>query len=134
MPQVWEPLFFRPALLTQIRASPTTCALHTFLVLHGASMATTSSHARLSISGLGWGFSAALVTLFVLCVLAALFVPVRLAHGWINLLSDAPIDSSRVWVEGLIWSVVIGWLIALVFGTIYNLIVGRRTMQEMAVG
>ncbi len=41
-------------------------------------------------------------------------------------MSDVPIDSSRVWVERLIWSVV-G-----VFGTIYNLIVGRRALQEMA--
>lgn len=97
-------------------------------------MATASSHARLSINGLGWGFSASLVVLFVLCMLAALFVPVRLAHGWINLLSDAPIDSSRVWVEGLIWSIVIGWLIALVFGTVYNLIVGSRAPKETAGG
>jgi hypothetical protein len=92
-------------------------------------MATTHSHARLSISSLGWGFSVALVVLFVLCMLAALFVPVRLAHGWVNLLSDAPLDSSRVWADGLLWSVVLGWLLALVFGTIYNWIVGRRTIQ-----
>ena len=92
-------------------------------------MAITHAHARLSISGLGWGFSAALVVLFVLCMLAALFVPVRLAHGWVNLFSDAPIDSSRVWVDGLIWSIVVGWLLALVFGTIYNWIVARRAAE-----
>ena len=95
-------------------------------------MATAHSHPRLSISGLGWGFSAALVALFVLCMLAALFMPLRLAHGWVNFLSDAPIDSSRVWVEGLIWSIALGWLIALVFGTIYNWIVARRALQEMS--
>ncbi len=94
-------------------------------------MATSYPHARLSIHGLGWGFSAALVVLFMFCVLIALLAPVRLAHGWINLLSDVPIDSSRVWAEGLIWSVIIGWLIAVVFGSIYNLIVGRRALQEM---
>ena len=33
---------------------------------------------------------------------------------------DAPILSTRVWVEGLIWSLAAGWLIALVFGTVYN--------------
>ena len=38
-------------------------------------MATTQSHGRLSISGLGWSLSATLVVLFVLCMLAALFVP-----------------------------------------------------------
>lgn len=89
-------------------------------------MAITHPHPRLSISGLGWGFSAALVVLFVLCMLAALFVPIRAAHGWVALLSDAPIGSSRVWIEGLLWSVAAGWLIALVFGTVYNWIIARR--------
>jgi hypothetical protein len=47
-------------------------------------------------------------------------------------LSDAPIDSSRVWVEGLIWSIALGWLTALVFGTIYNWIVARRALHEIS--
>jgi hypothetical protein len=92
-------------------------------------MPTVHAHSRLSISGLGWGFSAALVVVFALCMLAALFLPVRLAHGWVSILSDAPLDSSKVWVEGLIWSIVLGWLIAVVFGTMYNWIVGRRAVQ-----
>lgn len=95
-------------------------------------MVTAQTHARLSISGLGWGFSAALVALFALCMLAALFLPMRLAHGWVSLFSDAPLDSSRVWVDGLIWSIVIGWLIAIVFGTIYNWIVARRAIHLAA--
>ena len=94
-------------------------------------MKTVASHGRLSISGLGWSCSATFVVLFVLCMLAALFVPLRLAHGWIGLWSDAPIDSSRVWIDGLIWSVVVGWLVALVFGTIYNSIVARRALHEI---
>ena len=77
-------------------------------------MKTVASHGRLSISGLGWSCSATFVVLFVLCMLAALFVPLRLAHGWISLWSDAPIESSRVWIDGLVWSVVVGWLVALV--------------------
>jgi hypothetical protein len=93
-------------------------------------MAIAHAHTRLSISGLGWGFSAALVVLFVLCMLAALFMPMRVAHGWVALLSDAPILSTRVWVEGLIWSVVAGWLIALVFGTVYNWIIARRAPES----
>jgi hypothetical protein len=35
-----------------------------------------------------------------------------------------------VWVEGLIWRIVLGWLIALVFGTIYNSIVARAALQD----
>jgi hypothetical protein len=89
-------------------------------------MAVTHTHSRLSISGLGWGFSAALVVLFALCMLAALFMPIRAAHGVVSLLSDADIRSTRIWIDGLVWSVVVGWLIALVFGTIYNWIVARR--------
>ena len=92
-------------------------------------MAITHAHVRLSISGLGWGFSAALVVLFVLCMLAALFIPMRVAHGWVALLSDAPILSTRVWVEGMIWSVIAGWLFALVFGTVYNCIIARRALE-----
>jgi hypothetical protein len=94
-------------------------------------MAIAHPHARLSISGLGWGFSAALVVLFALCLLAALFLPMRVAHGWVALFSDAPVGSTRLWVEGLLWSVVAGWLIALVFGTVYNWIVARRALQSI---
>jgi hypothetical protein len=95
-----------------------------------AAMATAHAPARLSISGLGFGFSAALVVLFVLCLLAALFFPVRLAHGYVALFSDAPVGSARLWVEGLLWSLAAGWLIALVFGTIYNWIVARRALHD----
>ena len=92
-------------------------------------MAITHAHSRLSISGLGWGISAAFVVLFVLCMLAALFVPLRAAHGVVSLLSDAGIRSTRIWIDGLVWSVVVGWLLALVFGTIYNWIVARRAPE-----
>ena len=94
-------------------------------------MATSQSHGPLSISGLGWSLSVTFVVLFVLCMLAAFFVPLRLAHGWVGLLSDAPIDSSRIWIDGFVWSLVLGWLIALIFGTIYNWIVAHRALQEI---
>jgi hypothetical protein len=93
-------------------------------------MAIAHQHSRLSITGLGWGVSAALAVLFALCLLAALFMPIRLAHGYVALFSDAPIGSARVWIEGLIWSVAAGWLIALVFGTVYNWTVARRALAD----
>ena len=89
-------------------------------------MASTGAQSRLSISGLGWGISAAFVVIFALCMLVALFMPMRAAHGFVSLLSDAQLRSTRIWIDGLIWSVVAGWLIALVFGTVYNWIVARR--------
>ena len=91
----------------------------------------TASHGQLSIHGLGWGLSATLVALFALCVLAALLLQLHPARGWVSIWSDAPIDSSRVWIDGLIWSVVVGWLVAVIFGTIYNIIVGRRAFHEI---
>ena len=92
-------------------------------------MSIAHPHARLSIPGLGWGVSAALVVLFVLCMLAALFLPMRAALGYVALFSDAPLGSGQLWMEGLIWSIVAGWLIALVFGTVYNWIVMHRTLH-----
>jgi hypothetical protein len=95
-------------------------------------MAIPHTPGRLSINGLGWGLSAALVVLFMLCLLAALFLPMRLAHGWLALFSDAPVGSTWLWVEGLFWSIVAGWLIALVFGTVYNWIVARSALRAIA--
>ena len=94
-------------------------------------MAIAHPHPRLSLSGLGWGFSSALVALFVLSMLAALFLPMRAAHGYVALISDAELGSARLWVEGLVWSLAAGWLIALVFGTVYNWTVARRTLDEI---
>jgi hypothetical protein len=92
-------------------------------------MAMSRASARLSISGLGWGFSSALGVLFALCMLAAWFMPMRAAHGYVSLLSDAPLGSTRVWVDGLVWSLVAGWLVALVFGTVYNWSVARHAPE-----
>ena len=93
-------------------------------------MAIAHPHTRLSLNGLGWGVSAMLVLLFVLCMLAALFMPMRAAHGYVALFTDAPLGTGRLWMEGLIWSILAGWLIALVFGTVYNWIAARRTLHS----
>jgi len=94
-------------------------------------MANADAPARLSIAGLGWGFSIALAVLFVLAMLSALFFPMRVAHGWVTLFSDAPLYSSQAWIDGLFWSVVVGWLAALVLGTVYNLTVAWRMHRMM---
>ncbi len=94
-------------------------------------MAVAHPHARISISGLGWGLSAALAALFVLAMLAAWFLPMRAAHGYVALFSDAPRGSGRLWVEGLVWSIIVAWVVALVFGTVYNWFVARRTLDQM---
>ena len=82
--------------------------------------ARSTSYHPISITGLRWAFSAALVVLFVLCLLASLFIPIRAAHGWVALLSTAPIDSARVWVEGIAYSAIAGWITAIIVGLVYN--------------
>jgi hypothetical protein len=49
----------------------------------------------------------------------------NLSHGWINLYTTAPVSSIRALIEGVIWSVVIGWIIAIVLGPTYNKLAGE---------
>jgi hypothetical protein len=78
-----------------------------------------------SITGLGWAFSAVLVALFVICLFAALLFPMRAAHGWVALVSTAPIDSARIWVEGIVYSIVAGWVAAIIVALVYNRVAVR---------
>ncbi len=87
--------------------------------------ARPSTYHPISIIGLGWALSAALIVLFVLCLLAALFIPMRAAHGWVALFSTAPIESARIWLEGIVYSAIAGWIAALVVGLVYNRITTR---------
>jgi hypothetical protein len=83
---------------------------------------------RLNIIALGWGLSAALVVLFVLCLVVALVLPGWPAsHGWVGLFSVAPLTSFRVWIDGVVFSIVFGWVSGLVLGVVYNWCVDRRT-------
>ncbi len=87
--------------------------------------ARSSTYHPISIIGLGWALSTALVVSFVLCLLAALFIPMRAAHGWVALFSTAPIDSARIWLEGIVCSAIAGWITALLVGLVYNRIATR---------
>ncbi len=86
---------------------------------------STTAYHSLHVPALGWAFSAALVVLFVLCLVAALFLPIRAAHGWVGLFSTAPLDSARVWIEGIVYSIAAGWIAAVVVGTVYNRFAAR---------
>ena len=61
----------------------------------------------------------------MLCFLATLFVPIRAAHGWVTLFSTALIDSARVWVEGIVYSAIAGWITALIVGLVYIRVAAR---------
>ena len=81
--------------------------------------------APLHLGALGFAASAALVVLFVLCWIVAAVIPsLGASHGWIALFTTAPVSSVRALVEGVLWSIVFGWIIALVMVPIYNRIAG----------
>ena len=86
----------------------------------------TSVNSPLNIVALGWGLSAALVVLFVICLAVALVWPGwQAAHGWISLFSVAPMTSVRVWIDGIVYSIVFGWIAAVVLGLTYNALIRR---------
>jgi hypothetical protein len=75
----------------------------------------------INVVALGVAASATLVVLYVLCwVVAVVFPGLALSHGWLNLFTTAPITSVAALIEGVIWSIVFGWVIALVLAPIYN--------------
>lgn len=86
-----------------------------------AAIAVSSRAGPINIAALGVAASVTLIVLYVTCAIAALALPgLPLAHGWLALFSTAPIGSVRALVEGVIGSVVFGWLIAVVLGYTYN--------------
>ena len=80
----------------------------------------------------GVAAAAALVVLFVLCWLVAAGMPslVSASHGWIRLFTTAPESSGRALIEGVIWSILFGWIIAAVMVPIYNKIVGTSSRHQ----
>ena len=80
----------------------------------------------LNIVALGWGLSAALVVLFVICLAVAVVLPDwRAAHRGIGLFSVAPMTSARVWIDGIVFSIVFGWVSGVVLGLVYNRLIRR---------
>lgn len=87
---------------------------------------STQSTNRLNVIALGWALSAALVVLFVICLIAALAFPEWPAsHGWIRLFSVSPVNSMRVWIDGVVFSIVFGWIAAIVLAFTYNRLINR---------
>lgn len=71
---------------------------------------------------LGCALSATLVILFVICLVAALVLPENwpASHRWVELFSLAPLRSLRVWIDGIVFSIVFGWISAVVLSLVYN--------------
>jgi hypothetical protein len=94
--------------------------------MEGMMNTQASANSPLDVVALGWGLSAAPVVLFVICLAAALVLPEwQASHGWIGLFSVAPMTSVRVWIDGIIFSIVFGWVAAVVLGLVYNHLIRR---------
>jgi hypothetical protein len=85
------------------------------------------TYAPFNIVAFGWALSAALVVLFVICLIVALVFPEWPAsHGWVALFSAAPMTSARIWIEGIAFNVAFGWIGAIVIGSVYNAVIRRE--------
>jgi hypothetical protein len=89
-------------------------------------MSPQITYAPFNIVALGWALSSALVVLFVICLVVALVLPDWPAtHQWVGLFSPAPLTSLRAWIDGIVFSVLFGWISAAVLGLVYNRLVAR---------
>ena len=94
--------------------------------MEGTMNTRASANNPLDVIAPGWGLSAALVVLFVICLAVAVVLPGwRAAHGWIGLFSVAPMTSVRVWIDGIVFSIVFGWVTGVVLGLVYNRLIRR---------
>lgn len=97
--------------------------------LEDAMSAQAAANNPLNIVALGWALSAALFVLFVICLGAALIFPDLPASqgwtAWIALFSVSPATSARVWLDGVGFSLVFGWVTAVVLGSVYNRLIRR---------
>lgn len=81
---------------------------------------------RLDLKAFGWALSGALVVLLILCEAAAVILPGwPLAHNWLTLFSAADVGSFRNFIDGIVFSVIFGWITAAVLVTIYNRLIRR---------
>ncbi len=86
----------------------------------------TNETLRIPIAPAAWALSAALVVVFVLCAALALIAPeLPFAHDWIELFTVRPVTTIFGWVEGLVGSVFVGWIFAVVAGSVFNLLAAR---------
>jgi hypothetical protein len=84
-------------------------------------MEREAEFSKLNLMAFGWALSTALIVLFILCEAAAIVFPGwQLAHGWLALFSTADVGSVRNLMDGIVFSVVFGWITAGVLAPTYN--------------
>jgi hypothetical protein len=76
---------------------------------------------QIDLKAFGFGLSAALAAITILCWIAVIILPTYQAtHNWLLLFSAAEVGSLRNLVEGVINAVIASWIIAAIFTVIYN--------------
>lgn len=69
----------------------------------------------------GIALAVTLVVAFVLCAIAQAVLPgPQFSHMWLSLFTSAPMGSLQAWIEGLIASVVVGFILGYCFAHCYN--------------
>jgi hypothetical protein len=95
--------------------------------------AQTTGSKPLNIVAMAWAFSAALIALFVICMISSFILPdLPASQGWAAWMAlfsvtqtDRPFLSPRIWIDGILFSLFFGWVTAVILGLVYNRLVSR---------
>lgn len=79
------------------------------------------SNRQIELKAFGFGLSAAIAAITILCWVAVILFPrYQATHNWLLLFSAAEVGSLRNLIEGVINAVIASWIIAVIFTLIYN--------------
>lgn len=80
----------------------------------------------LSVLGSAIALGLTLIVLFVLCAIVALLAPgLQVTHAWVGLFTLAPMTTPQAWLEGVFFSVVLGFIAGSVFALTHNAVAAR---------
>jgi hypothetical protein len=69
----------------------------------------------------GIALAGTLVVAFILCAIAQLILPgIQFSHMWLQLFTAAPLGTAAMWVEGIIASLIVGFITGWCFAHCYN--------------
>lgn len=69
----------------------------------------------------GIALAVTLVVAFLLCAIAQSILPgAAFSHMWLALFTAAPLGSAESWIEGVVASVVVGFILGWCFAHCYN--------------
>lgn len=76
---------------------------------------------KISTFRAGIALAVTLVVAFVLCAIAQVIFPgAQFSHAWLQLFSAAPVGTAAMWIEGIIASVIVGFITGWCFAHCYN--------------